>query len=116
MSKPKVKQKRNVIIIRVRPPEDRYSWGWIVWTAICAVGFALLEGHAVRGRRYDRTLSVHWRRAMGIYPQKSWHIVGRAVVLFGCFWVAQHIVFAPHEYPVRWRRYLNIIEEVADAE
>jgi hypothetical protein len=110
--KPNVKQTRK--FIAVRAPKDHYSWGWIVWTAICAIGFAVLEGNAIRRRRYDRTLSVHWRRAMGIHPRKSWHVIGRAVVLFGCFWIAQHIVFAPHEHSTRWRRYLNMIEEATD--
>lgn len=102
-------RKREVILVRIPRPEDHFSWGWIAWAAVSATGFAILEGHAIRRARWDRTLSTHWRRTFGIHPQKPWHIVGRGVVIFGCFWVAQHIAFTPEEY-VRVRRYLNIVE------
>lgn len=115
MSKPSDSRKRDVIVVRIPKPEDHFNWGWIIWAVVSAVGFAALEGHAIRRQRFDRTLSTHWRRTFGIHPRKPWHVAGRAIVILGCFWIAQHIAFTPTEY-VRIRRYLNIVEETGAGE
>ena len=98
------------IVFRLPRPEDRYNWGWIAWAGVSAVGFAILEGHAVRSGKFDRTLSVHSRRLLGIRPRKRWHVVGRLAFAGGCVWLAQHVAFAPDEY-LRFRRYINMVEE-----
>jgi hypothetical protein len=98
------------ILIWLPRPEDKYSWGWIAWAGVSAAGFAALEGHAVRTGKFDRTLSVHSRRLLGIRPRKRWHVAGRLVFAGGCLWLAQHVALAPDEY-LRLRRYINMVEE-----
>lgn len=74
----------------------RYTVGWIVWMAITAGGFAALEGYALRHGEFDNTLTHHTRRALGIYPRKPWHGIGRAFLVFGALWLVNHMAFGPH--------------------
>lgn len=92
-------KRRLTILVRIPKPKTRYTWGWIVWAGVSGIGFALLEGIALRQGEHGNTLSVHWRRTFGIYPPKPWHPVGRAAVLAFCAWLAHHIAFAPGDDP-----------------
>lgn len=95
--------KRRVVEIRIPKPQDRYSWGWIAWAAVSAGGFAVLEGYALKNGHHHRTLSVHTRRLLGIYPPKRGAIIGRAISVSGmacfCAWFSHHIAFAPGDDP-----------------
>lgn len=80
-------------------PKTRYTYGWLAWAAISAGGFAILEGIALAKGEHGNTLSCHWRRVMGIYPEKPWTPAGKTVVISGLAWVAYHIAFEPGDDP-----------------
>lgn len=104
---------RRLVVVAVPHPEDRYTYAWIGWAAISAGGFAALQGYALRNGQHDRTLSVHTRRLLGIYPRKPWHPIGRAFVVGGmagfAAWFSHHIAFSPGDDP-RLRYVLTEVE------
>lgn len=105
------------ITVSIPKPEDRYTWGWIGWATLSAGGFAVLEGYALRKGQHNRTLSVHTRRLLGIYPRRPWSLVGRAIVIGGtagfAAWFSHHIALSPGDDP-RLRDVIRI-QEVSDA-
>jgi hypothetical protein len=106
--------KRIPVIVAIPKPEDQYTWAWIGWAAISAGGFAALQGYALRTGQHNRTLSVHTRKVLGIYPPKPWHAVGRAIIIGGmagfATWFSHHIAFSPGDDPRS--RTLQILSEV----
>jgi hypothetical protein len=68
-----------------------FTAGWLAWI----VGFAVLEGAALRRRRTGDTLSEHvWRWFAVLGPRSSvrtW--AGRLALLAGGVWLTGHLAF-----------------------
>lgn len=112
MSEP---QKRIPIVVTIPRPEDRFTYAWIGWALLSGGGFAALQSYALRRGQHNRTLSVHTRKLLGIYPRKPWHPIGRAFIIGGmagfAAWFSHHIAFAPGDDP---RLRGLILEEIAE--
>jgi hypothetical protein len=93
----------RIRVVTLPKPEDRYTYVWIGWALLSAGGFAAAEGYALRTGQHHRTLSVHTRRLLGIYPKRPWHPIGRAFVIGGmagfAAWFSHHIAFSPGDDP-----------------
>lgn len=76
----------------LRRPETRYTWYWIIWAVLSGGGFFALEAKAVASGEVGNTLSVHWRRLFGIYPEKAWSPVTKMMVCGLLQWLIIHIV------------------------
>lgn len=73
------------------------AWMWIVWLAVAAGGFAILETIALANRRDGDTLSENIRRWLGITPPSTRRRIAvpvfvGALILF-LVWFLPHIVF-----------------------
>lgn len=96
-----------------RKPQTRYTWYWIAWAVLSGGGFAILEGHAVRRGEVGNTLSVHWRRLFGIYPERPWSPVTKMMVCGLLQWLIIHIIVEGKE-DIRRIAHEEIVKELED--
>ena len=85
--------------MKIPRPKTQYTYGWLAWAGVAGGGFLALEGIALRKGEHGNTLSCHWRRVAGIYPEKPWTPAGKAVVVTGLAWLAYHIAIEPGDDP-----------------
>lgn len=82
----------------MRKPKAKYTYGWIAW-----VGLTLgIEAIGVyRNHKLDcrDSLTAHTRAALGIDPQRKWHMLGRGFFAAVCAWAAYHISFQSARNP-----------------
>jgi amino acid permease len=65
------------------------AWWWFAWAMI----FVVLEGIAIFNRTKGDTLSELLKKILGIFPVRSWSVVGITIIIGFVVWFGWHIAF-----------------------